>query len=157
DADGGLLWSVRFGGNDDQIVGALALDGRGDAVVTASVTGVTPEEPTGATATDCLIKKLAGADGRTLWSTEVHSTGNQLCRAVASNDAGDVFVASAFEHHADFGERLDSHGKHDIWLAAFSGSDGALRWVRQIGGKGNEIVRTLAVDRAGDVLLGGQF
>jgi hypothetical protein len=157
DLDGRLLWSRVLGGPGDEIVGALATDSRDDAVVTASVGASEADTEAGTSATNCLIAKLAGSDGHVIWSTRVQGTGNQLCRAITANDIGDVFVASAFEGKVEIGGGLTSRGRHDIWLAALAGSDGAPRWVRQIGGAGNEIVRTLAVDPSRDIVLGGQF
>jgi hypothetical protein len=157
DRDGRLLWSRVLGGASDEIVGALAIDGHDDAVVTASVGVADADARAGASPTGCMVAKLAGNDGHVLWSTLVQGTGYQLCRGIAASDLGDVYVAAAFDDQVALGGGLASRGKHDIWLAAFASIDGARRWVRQIGGGGNEIVRTLAVDTGHDVLLGGQF
>jgi hypothetical protein len=38
-----------------------------------------------------------------------------------------------------------------------SGGDGRLRWLRRLGGRNNDISRAIAVDRFGDVIVGGNF
>ena len=142
--DGALIWRSAFGGPSDESTGALAVDARGDVVVTGSV-------PSG-----CFVTKLAGADGHVRWTKTVTVTGDHQCRAIAAGER-DVFVAGSFDAEVDFGDRMVSRGKNDIWVAAFATADGTLHWTHQIGGAGNDIVRALAVDAHGDVFLGGQF
>ncbi len=154
DRVGALVWRRTIGGIADEFVGALAVDRGGDVFVTGSI-GRPPD--TDALLPGCFIAKLRGETGEPIWSKTISGTGQQLCRALAVNDAGYLFIAGAFAGRVELGAGLASRGKNDIWLTAFASADGAARWTRQIGGVGNEIVRALAVDPHGDVVLGGQF
>lgn len=78
-------------------------------------------------------------------------------RSVAVDRGGNCYVAGEFDGTATFGSSsLASRGSSDVFLAKY-GNDGALQWVRQAGGPGDEFLGDLRVDPGGNCFLTGSF
>ncbi len=79
--------------------------------------------------------------------------------AVASDAAGNVYISGKFEEsltiegHPDV---LVSRGRADIMVASYT-PDGTLRWVRHVGGAGEDNIFDAAVTPEGDLVLSGYF
>lgn len=79
--------------------------------------------------------------------------------AVASDAAGNVYISGKFEDslaiegHPDV---LVSRGRADIMVASYT-PDGTLRWVRHVGGAGEDNIFDAAVTPDGDLVLSGYF
>lgn len=87
---------------------------------------------------------------------------NDLARAVATDAAGNVYVAGGFNGTADFDPSpttsvsLTSKGVRDAFVAKYT-PDGALLWARGLGGAGDDFGHSVALDAAGNVYLAGWF
>ncbi|CAN93829.1 regulatory protein FlaEY [Sorangium cellulosum So ce56] len=77
-------------------------------------------------------------------------------RAVVSTPDGSIVFAGTFTKSVDLknGQRLESHGGQDIFIAAL-GPDLSVRRVRQLGGAGDDDVGDLAVAPDGSLVLVG--
>ena len=76
---------------------------------------------------------------------------------VLKDSNGDVLVTGHISDAADLGGGpLQSAGGFDVCLGRYSPA-GAHLWSRRFGGPGEDVGRALAVDGAGDVLLGGHL
>jgi len=87
--------------------------------------------------------------------------GADLVRAVVTDAAGNVFVTGEFTGTADFDPSDATHaftslGGTDLFLARYS-PIGELTWVVRIGDAPDESVTALAIDNAGNLVLGGSF
>lgn len=87
--------------------------------------------------------------------------GTDLVRAVAADAGGGVVVAGEFTGTIDLDPStattaLTSQGGTDLFLARYS-SQGVLLWALRAGGAGNLGAGGVAVNAAGDILLGGSF
>ncbi len=76
---------------------------------------------------------------------------------------GYMYVTGEFQGNAFFnpsfgGENLTSRGGRDIYVAKYEPANGALVWLRQVGGTDDDYVRDVAVDAAsgGNVIIAGQ-
>ena len=86
-------------------------------------------------------------------------TNQQTAWAVAGDDAGNVFVAGDFASSLDLGEEVTALGPgRDIFVAKL-GPDGAPVWVRTFGSPEvvHQSVKAIALDDAGDVVIGGEI
>lgn len=76
---------------------------------------------------------------------------------LAVDAQGNVLVGGTFEGSLRIGgETLVSAGDSDVFLARLSPA-GAVLWARRFGGAGNEELRALALDPAGNALVTGNF
>ena len=126
-ADGTRLW---LRGDVSVSTADVALDARGDVVVVGESFG------SGG------VEKLRGTDGSTRWALTL-GAGRAL--AVRLDASGDVFVAGALQQRGE--ERLA------VWR--IDGNAGAVRWTRIAPGRAPARGLALALDDAGDVLVGG--
>ena len=144
---GASAWQINLSGNgtlSNDIARAVALDGAGNVVAA----GVIDNPGTGQ---DLGVVKFDGISGRELWRQAIHGTavGIDGANAVAVDPAGDIIAAGFTEN--------DGTGR-DFTVVKFDGATGAELWRQAIdGGTVSSIdeARAIAVDAAGDVIVGG--
>ena len=103
---------------------------------------------------------IAKADsmGNWLWAngfvTQVNGSGEySLAKGVQADMAGDLFITGEFEGETNFGGFILNVSSTQVFLAKYSGIDGALEWVVDGGGIGTNSVFDLAVTPTGGVKL----
>lgn len=101
---------------------------------------------------DAFVLKLDGA-GNGLWARQAHGGAGS---AIASDGAGNVYVAGAFNGTVDLGGgKLASEDSSDVFVAKYS-PDGELLRSSRFGGAGYQWPEKIAVDAAGNmVIIGG--
>lgn len=160
---GALRWARRVGSSEQALVEALAVTPGGLVYAAGRFNGTL--ETGAATLTSAARNGFLLAldtDGVTRWSRRLGGEHEAGAYALALGPTGDAIVAGNFQGDADFGgRRLSSAGGRDAFVAAFA-PDGALRWVRRLGGSGNDSVsgafsNLLAIDAAGHVYGFGTF
>ena len=87
------------------------------------------------------------------------SSGNDLGHAIATDSAGNVYVAGSFSGTVDFDPasgvaNLTSAGSDDAFAAKYTPT-GSLLWARRFGGSGQDLLYSIAVDEAQNVYLAG--
>ena len=183
DASGKHLWSQRYGGvgkttaasvktdasNNVVLVGdfgfTVDFSGSGnDAGVDASTStdGGAGSVLTSLGGQDAFVAKL-GADGKLLWSKRLGGAAKrQSGDAVAIDAAGNLLVATSFEGTVNFG----GSNLVDLGYPTFGASNVAVVkltaagehvWSKGFGDAARQFVRAIAVDRAGNAVLAGQF
>jgi hypothetical protein len=95
------------------------------------------------------------------WTIGLGSTANDEAKAVATDPAGNVYVAGRFSGSVDFDPgdaevTLTSAGGTDAYVAKYTPA-GSLAWVRQVGVATNVRGYGVAVDPAGYVVTTGWF
>lgn len=141
--DGAGKWTDRYNGagNGDDIVRAMAADGRGNVYVTGWIKGA-------GTGTDFATIKY-DADGRRLWVRNYNgpADSSDQALAIAVDASGSAYVAGlswTASGHSDFAVvKYGSNGKL-LWTAGYDGPGGGL-----------DKATAVAVDRAGGVLVAG--
>jgi cysteine-rich repeat protein len=92
-----------------------------------------------------------------LWSKRFGEGGEQLGLDVAVDAEGKVLVAGAFEEQLNVGGGdLFSQGDDDIFLAMLT-PDGDHLWSLRFGDDAQQVIRALAVDGQGNVIVTGEF
>jgi uncharacterized delta-60 repeat protein len=107
------------------------------------------------------VAALALDDGSP-WARRVARTAlpdDELAMGLATDSAGNVYVAGWFDRSNDFGSTtLTSYGGQDAFVAKY-GPAGNLQWVRQAGGTGAgwDCARGVGADGAGNAYVTGGF
>jgi hypothetical protein len=96
-----------------------------------------------------------GSPPELAWSQRLGGAGVTVVNAVATNEAGEVFVAGTVTGDLDVGGgTLLDHGDQDIFIAAFH-SDGSHKWSQRIGGGDLDWCFSLAVGEPGSLYVAG--
>jgi hypothetical protein len=97
------------------------------------------------------------AAGGTPWARRFGGTANDGGLAVATDASGNVLVAGYFSGAIALGgSSATSAGGSDVFVAKYTPAGGHL-WSKRFGGTDDEIVRGIAIDGNGDVVLTGEF
>jgi len=158
-ADGDLQWAKRYGGERDERIIRLAVDGQGSIFALAAFEGKStwggePLESAGGY--DIGLIKLDAA-GEHVWSQRFGGADNDGAVGLAVDPAGNVTLVGSFDHKLTIGDATyRAAGDGDVLIARFSG-DGTLAWSKQLGSKGEDIGAAVAADAAGNLVVGGWF
>jgi hypothetical protein len=159
DSAGNHVWSKRFGDASTQTCAGVAVDGSGFVAIAGSFAGVMDFSGTTLTsvgANDAYVARF-GSNGSLSWAKRFGDAQDQQARAVATDSAGNVFVAGSFLGTVDFGGGvLTSAGNEDAFAAKLS-AGGVYQWAKRFGDNSPQIATGIAVDPAGGVALAGYF
>lgn len=156
-ADGVPAWARSFGDAGDQSVAAVAVDAGGQVVIAGTYTGtlklsdslsLTTQAPQSA-----FVARLDGG-GKVTWGTTLGATGSTLARGVAVGPDGSVAVVGYINGSLSCNQFLCVSFASDIWVAVYE-ADGSTRFVKTFGDAASQDVLGVAVDSAGNIVLGG--
>ncbi len=157
-----LVYSSFFGGTDDDLVHAMAVDSE-DNIIIAGVTSSAnlptyyPYQALYGGSGDSFIAKFS-ADGQDLiFASYIGGTDLDILSHVAV-DSNDNIVVSGFTYSSDFPVFNSLHdqinGSDDIFLMKFS-PNGTIQFSTYLGGSGGEIARALVFDSEDNIIFGG--
>jgi len=157
DADGRLLWVMRFGGPGEDNL--FDVDANADgAIGTGWFSGTVAFGSTTLTSSgpsDCVVVALA-PDGTTRWARAFGGPGRDGCNEVTVVENGDV--TTSIDTEGDWtttdGVPLPRVRTSDTVLLRL-GPDGSPRWMRPVIGAGAQRGKSLAVAPDGSVSFGG--
>jgi chitodextrinase len=161
DANGNHQWSKNFGGTMDDAINALTADATGNVYITgffrgtANFGGATLKVPFDSDL-DVYVAKFNSA-GSHLWSKNFTNDGNERGYAIVLSPGGDVTIGGSFSNTVNFGtgDLTSVNAMTDAFVARFA-NDGTARWAKQMGApSGNEAVRGVASDSAGNIYAAG--
>ena len=168
DASGNYIWAKGMGGTGEDKGNSLALDGSDNVFVTGIFNGTADFDPS-STATanlesagsdDIFVAKY-DASGNYVWAKGMGGTGYDQGKSLALDGSGNVFVTGIFYGTADFDPssstaNLESAGSDDIFVAKYDAS-GNYVWAKSMGGTGEDIGNSLALDGSSNVFVTGYF
>ena len=164
-AVGELVWGKAIGSVEEDNARSVVVDASGN-IYTACYfqesidvnPGIDIETFTSAGIYDILILKL-NASGEYIWAQR---SGNTLADYPLSLDIdkeGDIYLSGVFQQTISIGKdatsSLTSAGNGDGFIAKLT-SNGALDWVKQVGGTGSDYLFA-ALDKDGNVFCTGAF
>jgi hypothetical protein len=160
----GALWSRSFGDADSQLLGGVAVDGAGASVLVGHASGTIDfgaGSTLGTTGPYAPFLAELDADGNHVHSRTFPSsggfTGQPTLTHVAIDSGGNIVVAGSFEGTMDLGAGpLTSAGFRDVVVAKLDTHGNAL-WSRRFGDAEHQVVGSLGIDDAGNIVLGGAF
>lgn len=161
----GIAFSV--GGPGADLVRAVAADVAGNIYVAGEFTGTADFDPTSAThaltslgGTDLFLARYS-ATGALGWVVRLGDAGNESVKALAIDNSGNLVIGGSFTGTVDFDpgagvSAATSNGGRDGFVASYA-SSGAFRWVRTVGGPGEDAVLDVAVQAGGIIFASGTF
>lgn len=160
-AGGAHVWSKRLStasGIDEGM--AIGVDPWGNVLVAGMLyqtSNYGGANLTSAGSADVFVVKLT-ADGAHVWSKRAGGSGEDFVFGLAVDGNGNVAITGHSIGTADFGGgNLAGAGAKDIFVAHYSGANGAHNWSRRVGGSTDDVGRGIAIDGAGDVVVTGNF
>jgi hypothetical protein len=153
-----LSWVRTGGGIDDDYGWGIATDQQGCFVAghfsNKALFDQTESQAHGAT--DGFLARY-DSKGTRVWFVQQGGVDIDESHSVALDGNGNVYLAGGFSASAQFGGKtLLSQGKKDVFLAKYR-TDSQLVWVRSVGGVGDVLATSVAVDAKGDIVLAGSF
>ncbi|HEV3333760.1 MAG TPA: DUF4082 domain-containing protein [Bryobacteraceae bacterium] len=167
-ADGSrLVYSTYLGGNSIDHGAAIAVDGNGSAYVTGSTFSTdfptsSAWQPSNAGGQDAFVSRLSADGNSLLYSTYLGGSGGTvaypeggLAIAVDGSDNAYVTGVTSSQNFPIFNP-LQSYlmGTTDVFVGKFTAS-GTLSYCTYLGGSGQEVGTSIAVDSAGDAYVAG--
>jgi hypothetical protein len=152
-------WSIIFGGPEVDQPLSVAVDSTGSMYVAGVFSGtmtIGAEQLVSAGGTDGFLVKFDAA-GVVLWAQAFGDAADQAILAVAVDPADDVYVGGYFSGTLSLGGMggvtYTANGR-DSFIVKL-GTTGAYLWSKKIGLGGNQAVTAIAVNAAGEVVMGG--
>lgn len=156
---GALEWVTTFGGEGNDSVRRIAVDGNGNVFVLGTfqqTIDLGGGALTAAGANDLLLARF-DASGRHVWSKRVGNPFNEMAGGIAVDRAGNLVITGSYDRDVDFlGTPLVAQGESDVYVARLS-PDGAPLWVKSFGTAREDVGYGIAVDDAGNLALTGWF
>jgi hypothetical protein len=161
---GSLKWLKTFGKTGNAGAAAVAIDSKANIIVVGSFSGVvdfggqilTAYDPNATGALDMFVAKFSSA-GTLLWAKQFGGGQSDQANGVAVGANDDLFIAGYIGiGNATFGTTtVTGAGMQNLAVARLT-SAGAVTWARSWGNS-TVTASSLAVDRANDVAVTGQF
>lgn len=159
--DGSYLWSRTFGDSENQVATGATIDAKGNVVVVGQFGGTVDfgSGPISSqTANDIFIVKLAGSEGKGIWSrASFDADGDEILRSVATDQWDNLVLTGEFTGTLDFGGGPLTAIKSDIFVAKLAPDNGKHVWSKKFGKQGTEDANSVATDSSGAVFLTGSF
>lgn len=169
DAGGNFLWVKNIGGGDEDNINGVTVDLMGNVWITGTFYSSTIDfNPGGSggtitnlSAADVFLAKYDG-DGNFVWAKGMGGTSTDVGNSVGVDNAGNAYIIGySSSTDADFniggsGGKVTNLGSSDVFLAKYD-ANGGFRWVKSMGGAGNDYGQTLALDGSANVYITGRY
>lgn len=158
-ANGDFAWVATVGGIAEETADALAVGADGTVAFGGLFSGVIDAGglPAKAFGSDDVFVAGVSPAGEIQWIWTAGGVASDATTALAATPDGGFVAAVSFTRTATFGtSELTTRGADDAALVKLS-SRGAVEWVTQVGGEGNDYLKRLAVDGNGNVFVLGTF
>ncbi len=159
DPSGSVLWAKTWGNDEGDAVYAMATTPEGGVVLCGTFRGEIDFGPfhlVSAGLSDDMFVSSIDADGTPVWAKRFGDAQFQWCRGVGVDVNGDVTIAADVHGTVDFGgPALVSAGQSDLGLARFDAT-GQHLWSALHGNSQSQVVRSLAMDATGGVVVAGE-
>lgn len=176
-AGSALIYSTYIGGIGGELGASIAVDAQGNAYVTgvtestdypttsgAFRTSVPPASPSSQDHANCFITKLNPSGSALVYSTYLYGRLRDGCTGIAVDAQGAAYVTGGTDSN-DFPTtegviqptyRLGSEAqKYDVFVTKLNPAGSALVYSTFLGGGGNEIGTSIAIDAQGNAYVTG--
>ncbi|MGB0428855.1 MAG: hypothetical protein ACPGLV_00165 [Bacteroidia bacterium] len=167
DSIGNLLWGINLTNNNDNYVNNICTDHDNNVYITGGFSGSVDFDNSADTALlsaqsrlDAFIAKY-NKNGQHIWSFNIASNGDDYGQNIIVNNSQQLIVSGAYAGQGNFAKgsknyNLTPNGGMDVFLAKYS-LDGAVDWVKTIGGTANDYPTDLKVSKGNSLFISGYF
>lgn len=146
-------WTQQMGTAGIDVASAITRDAASDLILTGYSDGeFVVGQMAGTTDTDVIVIKIRGLTGAEMWRGQYGTTSDDFGNAIATNSAGEVFIAGDTQGDLDGNT---SAGLRDIIYTYYT-STGLYQWSKQLGTSGDDVARAIASDGMGGLYLTGE-
>lgn len=161
DTDGTFQWADAFGELSQEDSGQdIAIDRGGNIVVTgffSSTIDFGGGVLTSAGGRDIFVARF-DPNGVHQNSASFGGTGNDVGRAIDTDDRRNIYVAGGIANTVTLGSNIfTSLGSEDVFVMRLGRSSFSVNWSVQYGGSNNDFARGIAADRNSRVTVAGAF
>jgi hypothetical protein len=149
DANANQTWVKQFGTADVDEIKSVAVDGRGDILITGNTTGEFPGFTHSTSFADVFVAKY-DTNGNRKWLKQFGTSEDDYATSVAVDSSGNVFIAGYGGQFTGF----TSAGGYDAFLTKFD-ADGNQIWLKQFGTSREDAISDLVADGNGNVVVVG--
>jgi len=165
DASGNFVWAKQLGGTGSDWGIAISIDALGNIYTTGIFEGTADFDPgpgtvnlTSTGGRSLFISKL-DASGNFVWAKQTR--GNAEGNFIRTDASGNVYTSGNFQGTTDFDPgagtvNLTSAGGRDAFVCKLDAS-GNFVWAKHLGGSGDDVSESLAIDASGNCLITGYF
>ena len=158
---GKLLWVTSGGDVKSEELGGLAVDESGNAHITGWFLGNTTLGSfalSSSAAQDLFVARISST-GKFLWANA--TSGSYFARGwdIAVDSGGNSYITGTFGGNATFGTQTLSGDTGDVFVSKLD-ANGSFIWTvpfKGSAGSASDIGRAIRVNRAGQIIIGGQF
>lgn len=164
---GGFDWAANVGGGGTDEAYSVENDLSGNVYVSGTFEGTVDFDPGAGTQfrtsngrSDAFVLKL-DANGNFMWVYTFGGNDDEAALSLDLDASGHLLIGGYFSDAVDFDNGAGSDiqisvGLKDGFVLQLSTS-GSFSWAKTIGGSGDDMIRALELDAAGNVLLAGSF
>ena len=150
DFEGKRLWIKQFGSSVTDSAKSVVVDSRDNVYIAGETAGALAENQLSSGTTDTFITKF-NADGNRIWLKQFGGTARDTPWSMTIDQTDNLYVAG-FTNGAL--ATKTNFGSTDIFATKFD-SSGNQFWTKQLGTSDQEIVRSIAVGKNGDIYIVG--
>ncbi|MBZ5603978.1 MAG: DUF6531 domain-containing protein [Acidobacteriia bacterium] len=163
---GVLQWLTYLGGSGDDRGGAIAIDGAGNVVVMGTTGSTnfpiagTPIQGTNAGGADAFVAKLDPNGSKLLFSTYFGGGGDENVTSGMLDAQGNILFggytpSGNLKSAGTPVQSKNAGGAADVFLVRMKGDGSALSFVTYLGGSGDDLLMSMALDAGGNIYLAG--
>jgi hypothetical protein len=167
--EGQFVFAKKIGSTPFEDIWDMDIDATGNLYITGDFAGTVDFDPgtgvfnlatTSTSNYDAFFAKY-DADGNILFAKKMGGTGSDLGRCIRVDTAGNIFVAGGFSNTVDFDPgpgtfNLTSAGNWDTYISKYDKNGNFLNAFK-VGGVGDDLLRVLRLDVAGNIFIAGSF
>ena len=155
--NGSNQWARGFGSSGSDIANGVAVDSGGNVIVTGYFAGTVDfgGGPLSTSTSSSMFLAKYSPTGSYIWAQAFPGA---FGTAVAVDGSDNVVVVGSYTGSTNFGGGTLSSvgGSTDVFVAKFSPTGGYL-WAKSYGGSSTDLVKAVAVDSGGNVVVTGYF
>ncbi len=159
DPNGNCLWVRSCGGSSSDIGNSIAVDFKGNVIVTGQfkdTAGFGNYNLVGIDSCVNVFTTKLDSNGNFLWAKKGSGAYTDRGLGVACDNIGEIYITGQFSDTITFDQQYPNEMYNAIFLLKYDANGNAL-WFRRMGGGGLDIPRGIIVDNYGNPTIVGDF